>query len=224
MNVNAVIFDLDGTLLNTIDDIADAVNATLRAFDFPEHPVDAYKYYVGNGMRTLVQRVLPDTVDEALHHPFLLSMQEQYKLHWSNKTVVYPAVPLLLDYLNNEKIPIAVLSNKAHEFVLLMAARFLKKWKFSGIYGARSSVPKKPDPAASMQIAAQFRTAPEDILFVGDTNTDMKTAVSAGMVAVGAAWGFRTAAELEEAGARYIIETPQELIPIIEGMKSNTAT
>jgi phosphoglycolate phosphatase len=216
MKFESVIFDLDGTLLDTIEDIADAVNAALFAFDFPTRTLDEYKYFVGDGMLKLAQRVLPDDVDEDLIAPFLQVIQEQYKKHWDKKTIPYDGIPELLDQLTEKGITFSVLSNKPHEFTILTVARFLKQWKFSTVSGARPGVERKPDPMGALLIAAQLNVQPDAILYVGDTNTDMVTAQRAGMYAVGVTWGFRTRDELRDSGARFIIDHPRELLSHVE--------
>ncbi len=218
MKIEAVTFDLDGTLLNTIDDIADAVNAALRAFDFPERSIDEYKIFVGDGLLTLVQRALPQTVPEAIVDPFVQAVLGQYKEHWDKKTHPYDGITTVLDSLAARSIPLAVLSNKPHEFTILTIARFLKEWNFVAVLGARPGIDKKPSPLASMQIAAQLGVAPETIAHVGDTSIDIMTARNAGNVAVGVTWGFRDRCELEEAGAHIIIDHPSELLASLESL------
>jgi len=216
MTVEAVTFDLDGTLLNTIDDIADAVNSALRAFDFPERTIDDYKIFVGDGLMTLAKRVLPESAPEDILDPFVQAVLGQYKEYWDKKTHPYDGIPELLDELTRRGIPMSVLSNKPHEFTILTIARFLKKWKFASILGARPGVDKKPSPIASMQIAAQLGIAPEKIVHVGDTATDVETGHNAGNTTVGVTWGFRERAELEKAGAHVIIDHPSEFFRFLD--------
>jgi phosphoglycolate phosphatase len=216
MECDAVIFDLDGTLLNTIDDIADAVNAALGAFDFPTFAVAQYKKFVGDGLRLLTKRVLPPDTEESLAEAFLHVVEDQYKKHWDKKTLMYAGIPEVLNLLAERKIPCAVHSNKPHEFTILTVARFLQQWRFACVCGARQEVPKKPDPLGALEIAAHIGARPDRILYVGDTDVDMRTAVSAGMFPVGVSWGFRDSEELRASGARAVIDHPAELMALLE--------
>lgn len=218
MECEAVIFDLDGTLLNTIDDIADAVNAALVAFDLPVHPVEDYKRFVGDGLRVLAERVVPPGTDSTIFAPFLQVVEDQYKTHWDKKTTVYEGIPALLDSLAERQMPCAVHSNKPHEFTILSVARFLRQWRFVSVCGARQGIAKKPDPVGALEIAAHIGAHPERVVYVGDTDVDMRTAASAGMCSVGVAWGFRSKDELRSHGARAVIDRPCELIGLIESM------
>jgi phosphoglycolate phosphatase len=213
MNYKAVIFDMDGTLLDTLADLAESMNQVLGRFGFPGHGEEAYKYFVGDGIEILARRALPsDRVNDTLVAQCVSAMVEEYARRWDLKTRPYEGIPELLDALTEKKLPMAILSNKPHDFSLLVADKLLARWTFQVILGARPSVPKKPDPAAALEIARDLRLAPEEILYLGDTGTDMKTARAAGMFPVGALWGFRTESELTAEGARVLIEHPQDLL------------
>jgi len=211
----AVIFDLDGTLLDTINDLADSMNSVLEHFNFPIHDTEAYKYFVGNGMRKLVERAFPETerTEENLKrgHAALL---EEYNKRWDNKTRPYDGIPELLDALLEKGIKVAVLSNKAHEFTKLVVEKFLGKWKFDAVLGERNGL-VKPDPTGALEIAKQLGVETSECLYLGDTAVDMKTATSAGMHAVGVLWGFRKADELKEGGARILISHPAEVLDLL---------
>ena len=131
------------------------------------------------------------------------------------KTRPYEGVPALLDALTARGTPMAVLSNKPHDSTLAVVASFLARWHFAAVFGAREAIPVKPDPAGALEIAGLLGLPPADIAYLGDTNTDMQTATAAGMFPVGALWGFRTADELLENGARALLETPLELLPLL---------
>lgn len=218
MKVQAICFDLDGTLLNTIDDIADAVNAALRKAGFKEYPIAAYKYFVGDGMKKLAKHVLPSDVSDDIDFvaKFLEEMQKQYKLYWDKKTKAYDGIPELLNELQKRNIKCAIVSNKPHEFTLLNAAKFLSEWKFDVILGATTEIAKKPDSAMSHEVARRLSLDPKECMHVGDTGTDMLTARNAGMYAVGVTWGFREYDELEVSGAHSIIHHPSELLSLLE--------
>ncbi len=216
MRFDAVLFDLDGTLLDTLEDIADSTNAALRAQGFPEHPLAAYRYFIGDGVENLVRRALPpERLEAATLARSAELMRREYSARWADKTRPFPGVPELLDALTARGLPMAVLSNKPDDFTRLCVQRLLPRWRFEVVLGADAGMPKKPDPAAALQIAAQWNLSPSRIVYLGDTNTDMQTAVAAGMYAVGALWGFRTAAELTASGAQVLLEKPMELLRVL---------
>ena len=216
MSFKAVIFDLDGTLLDTLADLADSANRVLAAHRLPVHPVDAYRYFVGDGLETLVERILP----EEKRTPETISLvasdfKEDYRLNWKVKSRIYPGIEEMLNGLQQAGLTLSVLSNKPHEFTRVCVQQLLPAWNFDPLLGARADVPKKPDPAGAVEIAARLQLDPAEILYLGDTATDMKTATAAGMYPVGALWGFRTAAELTESGAARLISRPQQFLELI---------
>jgi phosphoglycolate phosphatase len=216
MGYRAVVFDLDGTLLDTLDDLSDSMNAVLAREGCSPHPADAYRYFVGDGIETLVRRALP----AEQHSPERLArcmaaMQEEYGRRWDLHTRPYPGVPQLLDALEARAVPKAVFSNKPDAFTRLTVERLLSPWRFDPVRGARPGVPHKPDPTGALDIAACLGVAPQQCLYVGDTNTDMRTARAAGMYPVGVTWGFRTADELQESGAARLLHQPGELLELL---------
>jgi phosphoglycolate phosphatase len=199
------IFDLDGTLLDTLSDIAGAANAVLAKLELPTHPVEAYKIFVGDGVHVLMKRVLP--VDwhspEKLDHALDL-MKKEY-LNWLNREAApYPEIPAILDELVGHGCRLAVLSNKPHHLTELCMNQFFGTYPFDPILGLRPGHAAKPDPSGAMEIVHQWNLHPEDILFLGDTSIDMETASKCGMFPVGVLWGFRERSELESAGARFV--------------------
>lgn len=209
----AVLFDLDGTLLDTLADLADSMNAVLASFQYPSHPRESYKYFVGDGVEALAKRVLPpNQVSPEKIKVCVERMLSEYKRRWAAKTSLYPGVPALLTGLRAKGLNLAILSNKPHEFTLKTVEHFLGQWHFACIRGASSELAKKPDPGGALAIADALRTAPEDFLYLGDTDTDMKTAGAAGMHAVGVLWGFRSAEELRLSGAKILLAHPPELL------------
>ena len=216
MNYKAVIFDLDGTLLNTLEDIADSANFVLSQFGFPQHNLQTYKYFVGEGIEKLVRRALPkEKNEENFIAQCITLMREEYSKRWANKTLPYPEVPKILDILTSRKIKMAILSNKPDDFTNEMVTKFFLKWQFSIIQGEKPFVPKKPDPSAALGIAEKLKLPPHRFLFLGDSEVDMKTALAAGMYPVGVLWGFRTAEELIAGGAKVLIKNSEDLISII---------
>ena len=214
----AVLFDLDGTLLDTLEDLADSMNEVLRGLGLPPHPTDAYQAFVGDGVETLVERALPvgargaTTIERGRR-----AMLEAYGRRWRRTTHPYPGVAALLDALVARPLPMAVFSNKPHEFTVLTVAEFLGSWPFAAVRGVGPRTPKKPDPAGALAIAEAIGIPPRDWLYVGDTDTDMRTARAAGMRAVGALWGFRGAEELARAGAEALVERPAAILDLLEG-------
>jgi len=213
MKFKAVLFDLDGTLLNTLDDLADAMNASLKRFGFPPQPVDAYRYMVGDGLVNLVKRSLPQQCrDQATIDNVAVAQWQEYSRNWANKTQPYDGVPQLLDALGARGIIMCILSNKPDDFTRILVKRFLSKWKFAAVQGQDKDIPIKPDPVGANQIALNVGLRNEEFLYVGDSNTDMKTANAAGMFAIGVLWGFRRKEELIAAGAKAVIERPNDLL------------
>lgn len=217
MKYTAVIFDLDGTLLDTIDDLCESMNQVLSEFGFPTHPLHAYKYFVGDGMRTLVWRAFPeDHRDEEWIARGVEAMRSEYNRRIFNKTKPYDGIVELLDELTAKGIQMAILSNKPHQLTELIVQELLDKWPWAIIRGALPEVPVKPDPTGALQVAEQMKIKPEHILYVGDTSVDMLTAKRAGMFAVGVLWGFREVGELRDNGAEKIIVQPAELLQLID--------
>jgi phosphoglycolate phosphatase len=214
---SAVLFDLDGTLLDTLDDLGDSMNIVLKALGFPVHQMDAYRYFVGDGVENLVLRSLPATVrtNEALVRDSVTKMRAEYSARWKDKTRLYDGIAELLDTLSAWGVKTAILSNKPHPAVLQVVDHFLGKWRFDAALGARPGVPIKPDPGAAAEVCRLLDTPPESFLYLGDTNTDMITAGSAGMFAVGVLWGFRTEEELRESGAKALIHRPLEVLGLL---------
>lgn len=218
MTYKAVLFDLDGTLLDTLDDLGDSMNAVLAARGFPTHPIRAFTGFVGDGVQNLVRRALPreSGSNEALVAEIVPMMRAEYARRWKDKTRPYDGVPEMLDALYAQGLRLAVLSNKPHPATVEVVKHFFPGAKFHAVFGARPDVPIKPDAGAALDVAKQLGVPPEAFLYVGDTNTDMQTAVAAGMYAVGALWGFRTADELLEAGAQVLVSHPGDLLTLLD--------
>lgn len=216
MNFRAVLFDLDGTLLDTIDDLADSMNRALERLGFPTHEVAAYKYYVGDGVEKLARRALPEGHrDEQTIARCIAGMRAEYGKRWAEKTRPYEGIAELLNALTARGVPMAIFSNKPDDLVKLMVPELLPHWKFQVVLGHRPGAEKKPHPAAALEIARTIGVPPAEFLYLGDTNTDMQTANAAGMYPVGALWGFRTADELAANGAKRLIEHPTDLLKLL---------
>lgn len=214
--MKAVLFDLDGTLLDTLRDIADACNAALRQHGLSQHPLESYRYFVGDGVRELIRRVAPkEYQDEWTLKSLVATYRDEYQRNWNATTRPYPGIPELLDRLAADGTAIAVLSNKPDDFTRRCVARFLGAWSFNLVLGATELFPPKPDPLSALHIAKTLNLPPADFIYLGDTATDMKTAVAAGMFPTGVLWGFRTASELKDAGAARLLEQPTDLFQLL---------
>jgi len=215
--ITAVIFDLDGTLLDTLADLAESANQLLIDFGCPDHPIEQYKYFVGDGARTLVDRILPEERrgNDELIDEMLIRFQEIYGERWNQLTEPYEGIVEMLDALVDLDVRMGVLSNKPDQFTQLCVSHYLGNWPFSPIYGVKEGIPKKPDPAGVERILSEWEISTREVLYVGDTSTDMRTARAAGLTAVGVTWGFRPVEELIEAGANLIIDHPSQLPDMI---------
>lgn len=218
MHHRAVLFDLDGTLLDTIGDLADAMNAALAANGLPPRPdVQEHKLMVGDGVAAYVLRALPPDKrrDAELIERVTGDYRAAYAAGWRNKTRPYDGVQALLEDLRRREVRLAVLSNKPNDTTRATVEAFLGNERFDVVRGAIDGVPLKPDPAAALAIAEEMHLAADEFAYVGDTATDMQTAGAAGMYAVGALWGFRSARELFDAGAKLLAETPCHVLGLL---------
>ncbi|MBQ1941035.1 MAG: HAD family hydrolase [Anaerovibrio sp.] len=214
MRYEAVIFDLDGTLINSIDDLADSCNKMLIAFDLPTHPVEAYKYFVGNGVAKLVERALPEakSKDEVFRAKALAKFKEIYNGCVLNKTRAYSGIISMINKLQEKEIPLAVCTNKPMDAAKTIINVIFEPGTFKMVIGDRPGHPRKPDPSSVLYIAEKIGVAPEKIVYLGDSGVDMQTAVNAGFLPVGVLWGFRQRDELEENGAQVLLEKPADLL------------
>lgn len=212
----AVIFDLDGTLINSLYDIADSMNMVLVSHGFPTHDYDQYRLLIGRGLKNLSENALPELYrnDETIGKVFE-DMIRVYGQNVVNKTVLYKGIPELLDFLKFNGYKIAILSNKAHELTTSIAKRILSKWQIDFIMGSKPEIPRKPDPTGAIICSEELEVNPECIIYLGDSGVDMQTACAAGMTAIGVTWGFRSREELIENGAMHIIDTPEQLKDLI---------
>lgn len=212
----AAIFDLDGTLLNTLTDLAVACNHALETYGYPTHQVEAYKMFVGNGVYNLVKRILPeDAQDEETRAKVKAAFDAYYEAHTVDFTKPYDGISEMLDALKKKGVKMIVISNKAHNFVVQLIQDIFPGI-FDVILGQRDYVPKKPDPAAVFEALGQVAVAPENTIYVGDSGVDMQTGKNAGLLTIGVAWGFRGEAELLENGADAIVHLPEEIIDFID--------
>jgi len=214
MKNKLVIFDLDGTLLDSLKDIALAANKVLEEFGYEPYEIDEYRKFVGDGARALVKSALPDTLQESEIDKAL----ELFKSNYSNKihgnTKPYEGIYTMLDTLSSH-CDFALLSNKPHKFTLEYMEIFFKEYKFKQIHGQKDEVPRKPDPSGAFNILKSLDKEYEKVFYVGDTATDMKTAVAAKLIPIGILWGYQDEENLTLHGAQFIVETPKNLSEII---------
>lgn len=213
--IKLVIFDLDGTLLNSLADLADSCNFLLRKYGFPEHPLDSYRYFVGDGIRKLVERVLPeDRRQKDFIEQFFQEMVAYYDLHKADKTVPYPGIVEAMEAMQRQGIMLGVASNKVNKAMMPLMEHYFPTINFTAVLGQREGIPVKPHPQIVFDILKTADVKPEEALYVGDTGVDMDTAHGAGLKAVGVLWGYRDRQELTEHGAEYIIAQPTELVKL----------
>lgn len=215
-NVRLLIFDLDGTLLNTLGDLCFCGNHILEKHGFPTHPLDAYRYFVGNGIMKLVERMLPENAREPSYmNRIYAEYMSFYQQHKMDTTAPYEGIVPLVDELSARGILSAVASNKAHEAMDELMQHYFPHTAFSVILGKRPNVPPKPAPDIVFDILSQTQVQASEALYLGDTAVDMETARRAGVKKIGALWGFRTQEELLAAGADFLAASPAEVLDIV---------
>lgn len=212
MAYRAALFDLDGTLVDSLRDLADTANQMLAEYGYPGHPVDAYRYFVGDGLRTLIERIAPAALTAREYDDCLQRFKEIYALNWRRNSCPYPGIRAMLAGLKNAGLGLAVLSNKPHSFTLEFVDYFFPGGIFPIVFGQRPEVEKKPSPAGALEIAAKLAVTPGECLYIGDTAVDMQTGRSAGMFTIGVLWGFRERQELVEHRADMLVHHPMEIV------------
>ncbi len=208
----AVIFDLDGTLLDTLGDIADSMNAVLASHGLPVHELKAYRSMVGSGMEALARRALPPGFPAEAVPGIVESLIREYDRRFSATSRPFPGIPEVLTALSKRGIPLAVLSNKPENFTELMVRTLLQQWDFREVRGLSPGSPRKPDPAIALEIARSLGLPPEEVVIVGDSDIDMQTALKAGMRSVGVLWGYQERERLVSGGADIVVDSPRDLL------------
>jgi len=213
-----VVFDLDGTILDTLEDLADATNWVCARHGWPVYPLEAYKGFVGNGAGKLLERVTPSTVEltQELRRQLMAEFSRRYTAHSSDKTHAYDGMPQALSRLKAAGVSMAVLTNKPHEAAGPVVERYYPG-VFGAVQGAVVGAPLKPDPTTLFALLEKLGAPKEQTLFVGDSNVDIRTGKNAGLAACGVLWGFRTRAELEDEGADFIAARPEDLAELVLG-------
>ena len=213
---DGVIFDLDGTLLDSLQDIAEAANSVLHSLGSPTHAVSDFRYLVGDGVGMLFQRALPQCAnDDSLRTECMQRFEAAYSNCWKNHSKPYDGILELLELIRSTDLKLGILSNKLDPFTKKCASHFFPSVSFDMVVGHSDRFPRKPDPASALWMAETLGLHPGRIAYVGDTNTDMKTAANAGFYAIGVSWGFRPETELREHGARVVAHAPSELKAIL---------
>lgn len=211
-----VIFDLDGTLLNTIADLAASTNYALSQNGFPTHETSAYNFFVGNGVNKLFERALPEGAKTEKHIKLIReSFVPYYDKHYTDLSVPYPGIPELLEVLHHKGITLAVASNKYHSATEELIRHFFPQIPFAIVLGQRTGVPVKPDPAIVNEILAFTGIPKEKALYVGDSGVDMQTVLNSGVDGVGVTWGFRPREELEQFNPKHIVDSAEDILSLL---------
>lgn len=211
-----VVFDLDGTLVDSIVDLGNAVNFALKEYNLPQNPMSAYYGFVGNGMEDLVRRSMGDKgKDDELYIKVRKVFDEYYNAHCNDNTAPYNGIAELLEALSDKNIKTAVLTNKAQQYVGGILSKCFPSHGFASFYGQRQGVERKPHPQAFELLLKELKVKKEDCLYVGDSEVDVNTAINAGVDLVAVTWGYRSEEILKEAGAKVLANTPQEILSYV---------
>ena len=220
MQYKAVIFDLDGTLIDSLADLAESANTMLEHYKYPTHPIEAYRLMVGNGSQKLMERCMPAGTEKSRMEEGLAYYKKIYEGRFLEKTRSYDGVLELLKEFRVREIPLAVCTNKHSDAAHTIVEVLFEKDTFVEVIGDEPGLLRKPDPTNVLAIAKRMQVLPEEVAYIGDTMVDMQTAVNAHMLPVGVLWGFRGREELEEYGAQVLLEHPAELLEKIEFKES----
>ncbi|MBR5451921.1 MAG: HAD-IA family hydrolase [Clostridia bacterium] len=217
--IKAVLFDLDGTLLDTLGDLSRGVNAELSKRGYPTHPKDAFKNFAGNGIPKMVERAAPKDIDPDELKEITDSFISHYSVHYADYTEVYSGIAELIKAVKDKGIKVAVVTNKAQGPAELVVNKFFGD-SFDLIFGQKPGIPAKPDPTAALLAMKELGVTPKECVFMGDSGVDVETGVNSGAYPVGVLWGFRDETELKGAGAKELIKNPLKLISIIDKLNS----
>ena len=216
MKYKGVIFDLDGTILDTIHDLGNSVNSTLEKYGQPIHPYEEYKKKIGRGFKDLIKRSFPEMTEEIILEQALKDFLEIYDRSYMNDTRPYDGIYEVLKVLLVNNIKIGVNSNKRDDYTNKLVEKFFSDIDFFGIFGERNNIPKKPAPDSALEIAGLMNLNPDEILYIGDSKTDILTGHNAGMRSAGVLWGFRDREEFEKNNADYIFTVPYEILELFD--------
>lgn len=212
-----VIFDLDGTLLNTIADLGNSTNFALKKLGYPIHDIPSYRFRVGNGINKLFERALPE---EERTEANILNVRklfmEYYNEHCTDHTYPYPGIPSLLNSLQERGVLVAVASNKYQEASSKLICHYFGHIPFVAVFGQRDGVERKPNPAVVFEIMNVAGVGADEVLYVGDSGVDMETALNAGVTACGVTWGFRPESELQKFDPAYMVNSPEAILSLLD--------
>jgi phosphoglycolate phosphatase len=216
----SLIFDLDGTLVDSLPGIAASLNRSLTAHGLPGHSDAAIRSFIGNGVKMLVRRAAPAGADPALLESLVSLFKKDYDLSWADGTAPYPAIPHTLRELQQDGHQLAVLSNKPDDFTRSIARELFPLIHFTLVLGQQEGLPEKPHPAGAIRIANAMGAAPEHCVIIGDSTMDLETAANAEMQAIAAGWGYHDRDRLLAAGATTIVESPAELTGALRNLSA----
>lgn len=214
MNIQGIIFDLDGTLVHTIEDIGDAANTLLKIHGYPQYSPEDFIRWIGNGAAKFIENAIGETVDPVLLKNYVSEFKEIYAVNLHNKSRLYEGIPQLLDELTGKRVKLAILSNKPHHLTEAVVSYYLSAWDFKPVFGQRVHIPRKPDPAGALEIANMLAIPVNRFLFVGDSLGDLKTSSAAGMMPVGVSWGYGLRGKVALNGET-LIHHPGELLTLL---------
>ncbi len=211
---HGLVFDLDGTLVDSLQGIAVSLNHALALSGLPAHSQKSVRGFIGNGVKILIRRASPADADDALLDAIERAFKAHYDLSWQTGTIIYPGITDMLESLQSRGHPLAVLSNKPHPFTVAMVSQLFPSVRFSVVLGQRPGIPHKPDPAGALEISAALGLGPSECWVIGDSTMDIETARNAGMRAIAVTWGFHDRERLRAAGADQLVDAPEELLDL----------
>lgn len=215
MKFQAAIFDLDGTLVDSVADLAEAVNHELSQMGYPTHPLNAFYHFVGNGVKKLCERALPETADSDAAETLLERFYAYYEVHCLDNTRPYSGMLETVRAIKENGMKLAVASNKPQKFTERIVRHFFGLETFDYILGSNGVRPRKPEPDIVAELLSCLAVSAEGTVLIGDSDVDMLTAANAGITSIGCTWGFRGREELQAAGAHYLADSPAALTEIL---------
>lgn len=210
--IKGIIFDLDGTLINTIADIGGSVNSVLEDYGYPTHTMEEYKKMVGHGFMKLIQSAMPSGLSEEEYEEALVKFTYYYDQLYMDSTHPYDGIIEMLKELQARGIKLGVNSNKRNDYANSLVNTLFKDIEFTKVIGSRKDIPNKPDPTSALEIIEVMNLSKDEVMYIGDGETDIKTGIAAGIKTIGVSWGFKGVEVLKNAGAKTIIDEPCEVL------------